>query len=37
MVQMINQQRMFELNMRMIQMSEQNARQANSLMTASNF
>jgi flagellar basal-body rod protein FlgF len=37
MVQMINQQRMFELNMRMIQTSEQNARQANSLMTASNF
>jgi len=37
MVQMINQQRMFELNMRMIQMSEQNSRQANTLMTASNF
>ena len=37
MVQMINQQRMFELNMKMITTAEQNARQSNMLMTASNF
>lgn len=37
MVQMINQTRMFELNMRLIQTAEQNSRQANILMTLSNF
>jgi flagellar basal-body rod protein FlgF len=37
MVQMINQTRMFELNMRVIQTAEQNARQANILLTLSNF
>ena len=37
MVQMINQTRMFELNMRVIQTAEQNARQANIIMTMSNF
>jgi len=37
MVQMINQTRMFELNMRVIQTAEQNARQANIIMTLSNF
>ena len=37
MVQMINQTRMFELNMRVIQTAEQNARQANILLTMSNF
>lgn len=37
MVQMINQTRMFELNMRVIQTAEQNSRQANILMTLSNF
>jgi len=37
MVQMINQQRMFELNMKIITTAEQNARQSNMLMTASNF
>jgi flagellar basal-body rod protein FlgF len=37
MVQMINQTRMFDLNMRMLQTSDQNARQANVIMTLSNF
>jgi len=36
MVQMINQSRMFELNMRLISTAEQNARQANVLLTMSN-
>jgi flagellar basal-body rod protein FlgF len=37
MVQMINQTRMFELNMRMIQTAEQNARQSNILLAMSSF
>ena len=37
MVQMINQSRMFDLNMRLISTAEQNARQANVLLTMSNF
>ena len=37
MVQMINQTRLFDLNMRMLQTSDQNARQANVIMTLSNF
>lgn len=37
MVQMINQTRMFDLNMRLLQTSDQNARQANVIMTLSNF
>jgi flagellar basal-body rod protein FlgF len=37
MVQMINQTRLFELNMKVIQTAEQNSRQANVLLTLSNF
>ncbi len=37
MVEMINQSRMFDLNMRMIQMADQNSRQANVLMSLSNI
>jgi flagellar basal-body rod protein FlgF len=37
MVQMINQTRMFELNMRMIQTAEQNSRQSNILLAMSSF
>lgn len=37
MVQMINQTRLFDLNMRLLQTSDQNARQANVIMTLSNF
>lgn len=37
MVEMINQSRMFDLNMRMIQTADQNSRQANVLLSLSNI